>query len=500
MYLSTDYLLIFLLLCYFMNSWPNIYITGVHNINGCKGPYIMIIIFRFHLIICGFLVIALSLGGCSSSNVTDETSEEPTESALNEDDDEYGETEDDELEFGEDDDAGDERFEDDEFAEDLPEEAPLDLEDDSEPLLSDSEEAPELPELPVAGGGSELPEPSIGDGFEESSSLPALPVEGDQDQSQFTSDSYSPPPSPSFDDDNSVAQAPRRISVKKIKSYPYNRAGMLVNAVYIARSGDDLYSISQKIYGADRVADLLAINPNLQRGVDVGDKIYYNSPNRPTDSGTLLFYYEDIGVGPQQYTVGRGENIRNIAQQFFGERESWKELWATNFEVESKWGLNEGTVLRYWDGSVSAPPPPPVVSNEVVEEQHPVQEVVQENNFDPPPPQEEIVPDIAGATGNEFLPGPEAVPLPPDSGGGFANNDEFQQSPPPPSLEQPPPPPPLAMADQGQDGGAGGLLEDEDSLLFLIAGIVVIMFMLMIVVRRKAKRRKMRMNIGDTQI
>ena len=475
----------------------------------------MITILRFHLIVFSFLVIALCLGGCSSSSVTDETSEEPVGSAVNdEDSDEYGEAAEDGLELEE----GDGEFEgDDEFA-DLPEEAPLDLEDDSEPslsegepALSDSEEEPAgLPELPVADEDSSLPEPPLGADGSEDAGLPALPVEDNQDQSQFASEPYSPPPTPSFDDDyTSVPSAPRRIPVKKIKTYPYNRAGMLVNAVYIARSGDDLHSISQRIYGEDRTSDLLAINPNLQRGVDVGDKVYYSSPSRPTDAQNLFYYYEDIGASPQQYTVGRGENIRDIAQQLFGERESWKELWAINFEVESKWGLNQGTVLRYWDGSAvaAAPPPPvnevveqPVQEQPVVQEQPPMQEeFVQEDNFESPPPppsQEEIAPDIAGTgdTGNEFpTAGPEGVPSPPD----VADNNEFQP-PPPPSLE--PSPPPLAMADQGQDGGAGGLLEDKDSLLFLIVGVVVIMFMLMIAVRRKAKRRKMRMNIGDTQI
>ena len=452
--------------------------------------------FRFQIIcICGFLIFCLSLGGCSSSNVTDETSEEPMVEGSLEDEyaegDDYGEGKSDELGLGDDEESEDEDFGDTELAEGLPDEAPLDLEGD--PSLSDSEDAPlaleEEPGLPpVAEEDSGLPYP------DESAGLPELPVD---DQDQFAPEPYS---SPSFDDsDVSFSQeGPRRIPVKKIKAYPYNRAGMLVNAVYIARSGDDLYSVSQKIYGADRTADLLAINPNLQRGVDVGDKVYYSSPSRPADSGSLLFYYEDVGVMPQQYTVGRGENIRDIASQLFGDSESWKELWATNLEIESKWGLSQGTVLRYWDASSA--PAPPVASNQFVEEQ-PMPEVVQEeNNFEPPPPpQEEVAPDLAGAAGNEFP--PEDIPPPPDSGdtGEFVDNNEgFQEEPPPPALE--PPPPLAAMGDQGQDeGGIEGLLEDENSLLFLVAGVVVIMLMLMIAIRRKAKRRK-RLNIGDTQI
>ena len=468
MYLSTDYLFIFLLLCYFISGWVNIYVNKCTNIKmGIKDFHIMIKIFRLHLIICGFLIICLSLGGCSSSDVTNETSEDSAESTLNEEGDEYGEAEGDELELDEG--SGEDG---DDFAEEgLPEDAPLDSDDslfpeeEGLPALSDEESG--LPELPVAEGEE----------------LPALPAD-DQDQSQFTSET------PSFDDgfDDSVSQEPQRIPVKKIKSYPYNRANMLVNAVYIARSGDDLQAISQRIYGADRIADLLAINPNLQRGVDVGDKVYYSSPSRSTDSQNLLFYYEDIGAGPQQYTVRSGENIRDIAQQLFGERESWKELWATNLEVESKWGLNEGVVLRYWGDAM------PVASNEFVQEGVPPEQEVVQENIEPPPPEEQA-PDLASATGNEFP--QEAVP-PPD----FADNNEFQPPPPPPpSLEPPPPPIAQAQGNQpGQDGGAGSLLEDENSLVFLIVGVVVVMLMLMIAVRRKAKRRKMRMNMGDTQI
>ena len=449
----------------------------------------MITILRFHFfIICGFLIISLSLGGCSSSNVANETSEGPTaDDSLSED----GETEDDELGFIDEDDLENGEFEGGDLADELPEEAPLDLEDDSASTLAEGDSG--LPELPVEGefGDTGLPEPPIADGGAgEDSGLSSFPI-SDQDQSQFPSEPYSPP----FDDSStSVSQGPGMIPVKKIKSYPYNRAGMLVNAVYIARSGEDLFFISQKIFGADRTADLLAINPNLQRGVDVGDKVYYNSPSRPNDSQNLLFYYEDIGAAPLQYNVARNDNIRDLAEQFFGERESWKELWATN-PVESKWALNEGTVLRYWDGSISAPlPSNEVVQNEVVQE-----EVVQEESF---PPTQEEAPDIAGATGGNEFPPPGTETAGPQDGstGDFAGGDEFQPSPlpPPPSLQ--PTQPPIAMGDQGQDDGFGNLLEDKQSLFFLVAGIVVIMLMLMIAVRRKTRRRKMRMNIGDTQI
>ena len=63
------------------------------------------------------------------------------------------------------------------------------------------------------------------------------------------------------------------IPLRKIISVPYKKSGYLVNAVYIARPGDTLESISQKIYGSNQVTVLYAINSHLQsRSVKVGDK------------------------------------------------------------------------------------------------------------------------------------------------------------------------------------------------------------------------------------
>ena len=182
----------------------------------------MITITRLHLLInCGFLILFLSIGGCSSSNVTNETSEDmATGENLEgeyEEGDEYGEPEGDELGLGDDEEGIDGGFEDTDFADSLPDEAPSDLEND--PSFSDSEddslaleEEPGLPELPVAEEDSGLPEPPVL--TEESAGLPELPVDN---QDQFTSEPYSPP---SFDDsDVSFSQeGPRRIPVKKIKN------------------------------------------------------------------------------------------------------------------------------------------------------------------------------------------------------------------------------------------------------------------------------------------
>ena len=435
----------------------------------------MILKFYF-LIVRSFCIISLCLLGCSSSNVEDEAPESPIGQedgfggAGGESPDEYGDAEEfvDELELEE----GET------IAEGLPEDPPT----------LDGSEPSTLPSLPEAA-----PLASEEGSGVDNQGLPESPVSGVTGTPSDLSSLSSLDTTGGSDFSGPVV--PQRIPVKKIKSYPYRRAGALVNAVYIARSGDDLSLISQKIFGTDRTAELLAINPNLQRGVDVGDKVYYNSPNRPNDSDNLLFYYEDIGMQSQQYNVARNDNIRDLAEQFFGERESWKELWATNSQVESKWNLPEGIVLRYWasNSNVSVPSPPPV-EEEVVQEDVPL-----------PAPEEEV-PDLAGDTTSGEIPPSQPSEDPnvsEDEPPPFPDTADSEVPPPPPMppdlSSELPPPPPLGMSEQPPEG-AGGLLEDDTSLMILVVGVVIVMFVLLIAIRKKSRRRRIQVDMGDTQI
>jgi len=142
---------------------------------------------------------------------------------------------------------------------------------------------------------------------------------------------------------------PSFIPLNKIIRFPYRRAGYLVNAVYIARPGDTLESVSQKIYNINQTDRLLQINPHLQsRSVKVGDKIYYNSPLRPDDNSRLLFYYQDVNAPSSVHTLSPGDNIRLVASQLLGHPNSWKEVWATNPELESKGEITESINIVYW--------------------------------------------------------------------------------------------------------------------------------------------------------
>ena len=235
------------------------------------------------------------------------------------------------------------------------------------------------------------------------------------DSSFFSDKSALPPPE--------AAPKKQWISYKKIKSQSYNSAGFLVNAAYIARPGEDIQSISSTIFGSDQVSQLYSINSHLKaRSVKVGDKIYYQSPNRPQDSSQLLFYFEDKGIQPSYHQVQAGENIRTVASQLLRHAESWKEIWATNPDLQSKGQLDQPITIKYWPpdavggGAEEATLPPPPQQPEVVsgeQQQPPSMEEIQETS--PSEPEEEI-----GEDGETPPPSPpseveSAMPSPPDS-------------------------------------------------------------------------------------
>jgi|GEM_PF-2738836 len=140
------------------------------------------------------------------------------------------------------------------------------------------------------------------------------------------------------------------IPVKKIKTEPFSRNGRLLNAVYIARPGDSLETISQKIFGIDKSSELLADNSYLQNGIDPGDKVYYTSTSRPADKSIIKVFYEDVGLQAKTYLTETNDDMRRLGSKLLGFQEGWKEIWAINPNVISKSGLTPGIELRYWKG------------------------------------------------------------------------------------------------------------------------------------------------------
>jgi hypothetical protein len=244
---------------------------------------------------------------------------------------------------------------------------------------------------------------------------------------------------------------------------------VLLNTVYIGRPKDTIYSVSMKIFGSDRSADLKAANPFLNaREVKVGDKIYYNSPKRPQDAERMLTYYEDNGIPAQTYVSKSGENIRTISKNLLGHKDSWKEVWATNLAVDSKGELPEGTELRYWPDSGSQIPladsqVPQAESSEVSTDVGQPQDVAANNA----PIDDFAMPEDMGTAG--------AVAAEP---------------PPPP----PPPPPPSQPAKQVASSS------DKDMKFMLSAGgLLLVGVGIILAVMRRSRSRKMSMNT-NTQI
>jgi len=162
------------------------------------------------------------------------------------------------------------------------------------------------------------------------------------------------------------AQAPKAfIPVKKMKTVPYDRNGVLVNAIYFVRQGDTLRDIADKVYGAGSAVDFTIVNPHLNSGnLRVGQKVYYNSPTRPQDRSRLLTYYEDARAPIMYYSASEGDNIREVSKNLLGHSRSWMEVWATNMQIESKASLEAPFQIRYWEGAPSQPSTPVLASNQ----------------------------------------------------------------------------------------------------------------------------------------
>lgn len=149
----------------------------------------------------------------------------------------------------------------------------------------------------------------------------------------------------------SVKAAQELVPMPKVRKEPFNANGRVMNTVYVARPGEDLKTISMKIYGEDKTANLLADNPPTTRGVEPGTLIYYTSPNRPEDEKTIMTYYEDSKMAPSYYTTKQGDDIQKIGRRVLGFEDAWREIWATNESLQSQALLPEGLKIKYWSGN-----------------------------------------------------------------------------------------------------------------------------------------------------
>ncbi|HEY1079392.1 MAG TPA: LPXTG cell wall anchor domain-containing protein [Bdellovibrio sp.] len=271
-----------------------------------------------------------------------------------------------------------------------------------------------------------------------------------------------------------VEEAPKKpaASLQKVATTPWKVGKTWYNAVYFARPGDSLASISQMIYGADRVKELKKGNAAFaSRDVRPGDKVYYNSPNRPDDSSHIANYYEESGQPAQTYVAKEGDNIRTVAKEILGYDNAWKEIWSSN-SVDSKGAIAAGTELRYWKGGAAAAPqappqeiagmtPPPPAPEEMMAQQPPAEV--------PPPPMPEA-------------PAMDMPPPPPPP-------QEFAQEmapPPPPPMEAINPPAPVAQVEEAPTG-----MDNDTTMALAVVGLAAAGLAALIVIRKKRKQKEL---------
>jgi hypothetical protein len=265
-------------------------------------------------------------------------------------------------------------------------------------------------------------------------------------------------------------------SYKKMKEAPFQQSGSMMNTVYVGRKGDSWKGVSEKIFGSnDHAKELKKFNPALaSREVKVGDKIYYNSPKRPQDGEKMLTFYEDNGIPSQTYTAKAGDDMHKVGKELLGDKNSWKELWATNMAVESKSDLAEGTEIRYWGESSQAAAP--------AEQPHVAETAA------PPPP-------TTPKGGDDFaLPDDMTKNQQANNNAGPAAGTVAAEPPPPP-----PPPPPVQPPQNVQKTVASNGMDKDLTFMLSAGGLLLVGVGVLLGIVRKSRARKMSMNT-HTQI
>lgn len=302
-----------------------------------------------------------------------------------------------------------------------------------------------------------------------------------------------------------------KVGLQKMAATPWKQGKTNYNTLYFVKPGDSLSSISQMIYGSDRTNELLKGNPTYKtREVRPGDKVYYQSPNRPTDDSKIITYYEDVGLQPEIYVAQSDEKLRDVASNILGYKDGWKELWSIN-DIESKTQISAGTQLRFWKGSSAATnlaqnsmPSQPAASQPSETASAPATPPPQE--VPPAIPEETNMPDPMAMAGSES-PSPSDL----DSQLGMSNTEMPAQGsmdmppPPPPPIEMAPPPPPPPVAAQAPPAVEETFEEEApamDSEMMMALGVIGAAAALLagLMVIRKKKQREMEQALNETQV
>ncbi len=337
--------------------------------------------------------------------------------------------------------------------------APAENKQEPDPFASNTEQQPPQQD-PLAP--SQEQQPAQQQAAVDPGTTPAQEPMPPQDTTAASSPEANPQPA------SEPAPAPvRTSSLKKIETTPFQKGGQLLNAVYIARPGDTLKSVSSMIYGSeDKVKALKKANPSLKASLKPGEKVYYNSPQRPTDADKVITYYEDTGIAPEVYVSKEGDDLKAISSEMLGFKQAWKEVWATN-AVESKGAMPAGTELRYWK---SAPKAPETVATPVAAVE-PVSPPMPPMNEPQPPP----APPVQAAA-----PPPAAPPMP---------DQAVQPAPPPPPMN-PPPPTQASVKPKAKHQAEKFESEDNSQTMMMVGGALIAVLGGAAVMIRAKKRKE----------
>jgi hypothetical protein len=275
---------------------------------------------------------------------------------------------------------------------------------------------------------------------------------------------------------------------QKVKTAPFTEGGQLLNAVYIARPKDSFKSVAKMIYGDDKKnKDLKKANPGLS-SLKTGDKVYYNSPQRPTDDQKMASYYEDSGMMPETYVTKEGDDLKKVSKNLMGFDNAWKEVYALN-TVESKTELPAGTELKYWK------PAPATVDLAANSSMPSTNEMPPSNmgEMPPPPPVAELPPPPPIA---ELPPPPPvqavAPPAPPVA--------ELPPPPPPEPVAPPPPPPPVAKKTVPKEAPVEGGMDNDMVMALGGGGILLVGLVAIMVLRKRKQAKEMAAAFNETQV
>lgn len=300
-----------------------------------------------------------------------------------------------------------------------------------------------------------------------------------------------------------VDEAPKKApaSYQKAKTSPYTEGDQLLNAVYVARPKDSFKSVAKMIYGDEKKSkELKKANPGMS-SLRVGDKVYYNSPQRPTDDQKMLSYYEDSGMMPEIYVAKEGDDLKKVAKNLMGFDNAWKEVYALN-PVDSKSSIPSGTELRYWKPSASdsamASAPKEIASGK--SELPPPSDIAASMNNMPPPPSElpppPPAPDMAPPM-NEMPPPPAqdmAAQMPPPP------QPVAEMPPPPPEPVAPPPPPPVAKKSSPKEPVHEEGMDNDMVMALGGGGILLVGFVAIMALRKRKQAKEMAAAFNETQV